>query len=267
MKELTIGIATCGRPKILRRCIRSINAFTDIPYNLIILDNSKAFTDNKDAYINNVPSNAKLIEIEDKKIGCCESNNIIADNCDTQYLMHMDDDVYLKEKGIIESMLDKCKKEEDPYIIGGTWFDTFYNSHRHQSMIYLLARAENKKYIKKLPVPYQFTNQFNLECINTDECLHSMIMDKNKVYSKVRWDDKFKWKGDRLDFFLQCNKQNIKLETYCKQQFIHDPKPFKYGSLSYEDFNGKEAKDYFYKKWNIYPLVNWDKKQIKPGNV
>jgi len=267
MKEISIGIATCGRPRTLNRCIRSLKKFVDIPYDLIILDNTKAFTEEEDALPSKIPSNAKYIEINDRKIGCCESNNIIADNCETQYIMHMDDDVYLTQSGIIKRMLDEVKAREDGYIVGGTWFDTFYNNYRHQNMQYLFGSIDNKTYVRKYPIPYEFTKQLNLDFILTHECLHSMIMDKELVYSKVKWDNNFKWKGDRLDFFMQCHDKGIKLSTYCKQHFIHNPQPFKYGSLSYEDFDGANAIKYFEKKWNIYPIVGWDKRQIKPGNI
>jgi len=262
--ELTIGIATCGRPRVLRTCLKSLKNHLTIPYKLIILDNAKAFTDNEDAFISKLPDNAKLIEVKHKKIGCCESNNIIANACDTRYLMHMDDDVFLKEGGAIEDMLQEVKNTNNPCIIGGTWYDEYYGCHRHQSMKYILGVNNGQYILRKFPLPYAFTNAMDLDFIETDECLHSLIMDKDKVYGRVSWDNHYKWKGDRLDFFLQCSKADIELLTYCRKPFIHSPQPFKYGSLSYEDFGGKEAIEYFTKKWNIVPLVGWDGWQDKP---
>ena len=96
--KLTIGIATCGRPNILRRCLRSIRVHTHIDYEIIVLDNAKAFTDDPDA-IPNISSKYKYIEVADNKIGCCESNNILQDNCATEYFMHLDDDVYINTDG------------------------------------------------------------------------------------------------------------------------------------------------------------------------
>jgi len=262
--DLTIGIATCGRPRILNRCIRSIYKNTNMKFEIIVLDNAGAFTNNKYAKsrINGIMSDrVKVIEIDDKKIGCCESNNIIADECKTKYLMHLDDDVYIpsESRNIIDEMYDLISKIKQPSIIGGIWYDTFYKGMRPVPMVY---KFENGKTWKE---PQQYKPFSGL--IKTDECLHSMIFDKDEIYSRVKWDEHFKWKGDRFDFFLQCKKQNIGLFAYGDMKFIHDPQPFKFGSLSYEDFGGKEAIEYFENKWNLKPIVGWDKKQIKPGNI
>ena len=48
MKNISIGIVTNGRPQCIRRCIRSIQKYVKIPYKLIILDNTKAFTNKLD---------------------------------------------------------------------------------------------------------------------------------------------------------------------------------------------------------------------------
>jgi len=268
MSDLTIGIATCGRPKVLIRLLRSLKKYAGMDYKLKILDNTPAFTDDPKAFVNpeKFPKYAEVIYWEEK-IGCCESNNILADACETEYFMHMDDDVIVTDEDIIKNMYEIIKKTKKPTIIGGTWYDTFYKRHRHQSMKYIFGTIDDMPTVKKFPIPYEYTNQFGYEILQTDECLHSMIMRKDDVYNLVKWDNKFKWKGDRLDFFLQCDKKDIALYTYCKQQFTHDPQKFHYGSLSYEDFGGKEAVEYFKEKWKIIPIVGWANKQIKPGNI
>lgn len=257
--SLTIGIATCGRPRILRRCIDSINRFTKTPVEFIVVDNTGAFTDDPKAKAS--IKGVNIIDVSDKKIGCCESNNIIADECKTKYLMHMDDDVYIPSNsdGVIDDMYKLISIQDEPTIIGGCWYDTFYMDMRHAQL--KLVKAGNT--IRPNPLPYRkFTG-----LTETDICLHSMIMDKDKVYSRVRWDENFKWKGDREDFFLQCKQEGIKLYSYGDKDFIHDPHPFKYGSLSYEDYGGKEAIEYFERKWGLKPLVGWDTHQYKPGNL
>lgn len=267
MTDLTIGVSTCGRPRLLKRCLNSIKRFTSIPYKLIILDNVKAFTDRAPTLT--LPSNATLIEIKDKKIGCCESNNIIADACDTQYLMHIDDDVYLEDNSIIDNMLTKFKRlreyDSNIGVLGGSWYDTYYKGFRHCSMKYIFGESIDGIYfVKKLPIPFQFANKMGMDYIATDECLHSMILDIEHFRANdIRWDNNFKWKGDRLDYFMQLFGR-WKCLQYTKQHFIHDPQPFKYGSISYEDFNGKGAIKYFKDKWNLTPIVGWDKYQDKP---
>jgi len=258
--ELSLGVASCGRPRILNRCIQSVLKNTEAPIEIIILDNVRAFTKNKYARVRpNYP--CEVINVYEKKIGCCESNNILADACKTKYFMHMDDDLFIPRSsfGIIDEMLDLIKKQDKPTIIGGCWDDTYYGQMRQSKMLY---KEEDGK-IWKEPQPFEPFDGL----IKTDECLHAMIMDKEAIYSQVRWDEHFKWKGDRFDFFLQCKEKDIDLYSYYgNKPFIHDPKPFRFGSISYEDFGGKEAMKYFEKKWGKKPLVWWDQKQTKPGN-
>ena len=267
--KLTIGIATCGRPRILKRCIRSIEKFTNINYEIIILDNVKAFTNDEEA-IPRLSSKYRYIEIADRKIGCCESNNILQNNCDTQFFMHIDDDVYIDSKGFIDKLFETYLQLEEKIsnlaVVSASWYDTFYRNFRHGSMYYLFGidRA-NRKTVKKIPIDYTFLKKLNIQSTQTDESLHTMILDLNRFKKLgIKWDNHFKWKGDRLDYFMQIKKKNLVNYQLLDLVAIHDPKPFKYGSLSYENFGGKEAIEYFRRKWNIQPIVGWDKPQIKP---
>lgn len=261
--ELTIGIATCGRHRLLRRCINSIRKYTRIPFELVIVDNTKAFKpDYKPPFVHR----AKYIEVSDKKIGCCETNNIILDNCSTEYLMYMDDDVYVRDDGTIEYLfknLKRLEKKERRVAIGGSWYDTFYKSFRHGSVRYLYL-YNNVWYIKKLLIDYKIVESWGCELVETDELLHSFIVNVESLRNDdIKWDNNFKWKGDRFDFFLQMKKKNWRLFQAIKYPFIHDPQPLPYGSLSYE-FDGAQAINYFKEKWNVIPLVAWDKYQVKP---
>ena len=122
--EVSIGIATCGRPQCIRRCIRSIKQYVKVPYKIIILDNTKAFTDKLDNQIEGYKKYADIfIEIDDRKIGCSESNNLIAEACDTPYLMHLDDDCYLISD-VVSAELDAINKY-DADIVSCLWKDTY----------------------------------------------------------------------------------------------------------------------------------------------
>lgn len=261
LPELSIGITTCGRPKVLKRCLTSLERFVKVPYKLIILDNTKAFTNAVDMSWAKKKADIYL-EIADRKIGCCESNNLIADACDTEFLMHIDDDVYFKEPGIVETLLGFVKEQEKLTIASAAWYDNYYKSFRHAAMKYIFGIQNGKLCVKKYPIPFEFAKTFKMDFVETDECLHSMVLPM-EVYKHVRWDNNFAWKGDRLDFFLQCKFKGIKCYMYTRQYVIHDPRPFPYGSLSYE-FDGRKAIEYFWNKWKIWPIVGWDKYQDKP---
>ena len=236
--DLTIGIATCGRPRVLRRCINSIKKHIQLPLKILIVDNVGAFTNKTEVKAKNFikGDNIQIIEIDDRKIGCCESNNLVLENCDTQYLMYLDDDVYFHEPGTAEALLEMLRYLENIYErvgVGAAWFDKFYNNFRHCAMKYIFGYIDKKLYVKKLPIDYRFARQFGFEWTETDELLHTMIFNVNTLRKlDIKWDNNFQWKGDRLDFFLTLKQHNFALYQYNTKYVIHDPKPFKYGSLS-----------------------------------
>ncbi|RLC81995.1 MAG: hypothetical protein DRI61_03115, partial [Chloroflexi bacterium] len=192
------------------------------------------------------------IEIEDRKIGCSESNNLIAESCDTEYLMHLDDDVYL-ESDVISKELDYLKST-DTDIVSCCWYDTGYGDWRECAVKHIYGYKETKSYIYRIFLPYNVAKALGFSFVKSDEALHSMIVDMN-VYDKVKWDNNFKWKGDRLDFFLSCKLHGIKIGVVT-DTVIHDSKPYLYGTMARE-YNGAEARKYFEEKWNLTPIVGW----------
>jgi hypothetical protein len=260
MKELTLAIATCGRPKVLRRCITSIKKFVDFPNKIILLDNTKAFTDEIN---NNWASKIsdKYIEVADRKIGCCESNQMMVDECDTDYIMHLDDDIYFDKSGIVTSMMEHLKKKKSD-IVSCLWYDHYYKRFREAAVKHMIGYVNGKKSFFKISIPPELCNGIGFNVVESDEALHSMIIPMN-IYKDIHWDIHYAWKGDREDFFLQVKDKGYKIQTMLNHFVHHDPQPFKYGSLSYE-YDGKPALEYFERKWGMKPLFGWDKFQDKP---
>jgi len=247
-KELSIGIATCGRPRVLRRCLKSIKRFTNIPYKLIILDNTKAFTDKIDmSWAKRLADT--YIEIEDRKIGCSESNNLIAESCDTEYLMHLDDDIYLVNDVVTEEY-NFLENNPEIDIVSVMWKDTYYNGFREAMVKHVIGYTKYGKSFWKLSIP--ISSLINFDWVYSDEALHSMML-RTEIYKKVSWDNNFQWKGDREDFFLSCKKKNIRVANMLRDYVVHDPKPYPFGSMSFE-FDSDRTKKYFKEKWNMYPL-------------
>ena len=251
--EVTIGIATCGRPKILNRCIRSIERYTKIPYKILVLDNIGAFTDREDARPK-LKSSIKYIEVNDRKIGCSESNNILAEECDTSYLMHLDDDCYLVSD-IVKSELNHLKRHEDVDIVSCLWRDEYYGRFREACVKHIIGFKNKEKCFWKLSIPPEaFRDKFDF--IESDEALHSLML-RTQLYNDVKWDNNFEWKGDREDFFLQCKMKYKKIHILLNEYVIHDPKPYPFGSKAFE-FNGAKTRSYFKEKWGMRPLFRYE---------
>lgn len=253
MTDLTLAIATSSRPSAVRRLLRSIKKYTSVPHKIILLDNTYYY--DKDWNPRYGMSIDKTIKINDRLIGCCESNNILAENCDTKYIMHLDDDVYFKSD-IITPLYDKIK-DSNYDIVSTRWYDTDYGNYRPPIKKYsIFEDIEGKKISKVLINDGQVTLvEPDLVWMESDEALHSMIIDMN-VYNKVKWDNNYVWKGDRMDFFLNCKEHGFKTAIYLADHVIHSPVKFIHKSIK-NDQDKFDAKQYFKDKWNMEPQVGW----------
>jgi len=205
----------------------------------------------------------KHIEVTDKKIGCCESNNILAQNCDTEYIMHIDDDIYFTQPLTITRMMKHLNsKIYNCDIVSCLWKDMYYGRYREASVKHIKGWVNGEKVFWKISVPREIYDGFHINVAESDEALHTVILPM-KVYNDVAWDEHYQWKGDREDFFLQVKEAGYKIHTMLDVEVTHDPKPFPYGSLSY-GFDGAQAKQYFREKWHMEPLFGWDGPQDKP---
>ena len=268
MTDLSVAIVTNGREKSLRRCIKSIDRMTKTPYELVLLDVSKAFTNDV-----KIPKwlidKAKTYVDYDKKIGIGAGYQMVADLCDTNYIFHIDDDIYLKDHAVVDAEYKYIKDNPDTDIISCCWYDMMYKGMREVSMKWLEGWSDGRLSFKKQLVPYELAGKGAwgeaMQVVKSDECLHSMIVNKETVYDKgIKWDPNLPSKGDREAFFYKCKQADIDIRVLVDQIVIHDPEFYEHGSETYVT-KGKESKDYFYKTYGYWPIMYWDKPQLRAG--
>ena len=258
--DLTICMATCGRPKAIKRCLRSIDKNVTYPHKIAVLDNTPYYTDEP---IMEWAKTDKRIDIylpRKDLVFVGQSNQILADACDTKYIMHIDDDIYFDKPGIIEAEMDYIKKHPDIGIVSCAWLDKLYGGFREIVMKWQVGYDKNgTKCFRKYPIPYEQTKQLGLDVMESDECLHSMIINRELVYDKgIKWDETFEAKGDRASFFLQCRQKNVSIRVLTNHYIVHDPMGLTYGSVNYTYAQPPNIKERFYKKYGYWPLTNWD---------
>lgn len=262
MEDVSIAIVTNGRPQSLKRCIRSINRFGSVPHKIVVLDLTKAYTDKP---IMDWASDSKLIDIYeecDEKLGISAGYQRVADMCDTNYIFHIDDDIYFDKDDALKAEYDFMLEHPDTGIVSCCWYDTLYKCEREAAMKWVTGQSDGKKSFKKMQVSTQFCKQFNLDVIYGDELLHTMLVNKELVYDNgISWDVDIPAKGDREAFFLRCREKGIKLASLCNIKVIHDPKPYQYGSMTYNP--DKDSMKYFYEKYGYWPIANLDKPKFR----
>jgi hypothetical protein len=268
--DLSVAIVSCGRDDTLRKCIRSIKSKTKTPYKLVILDVAKIFNKNHEpnAWIKKQAD--KYVEY-DKPLGIGAGYQMVADLCDTKYIFHIDDDLYLSKDSVIDNEYKYIKEHPEVGIVSCCWFDKLYNGYRECAMFWLEGWSSKNQRLsfKKLVVPFQLASDQAwgeaMNVVKSDEALHSMIVNKELVYNKgIKWDSDLPSKGDREAFFYHCKKEGVDIRVLTDNIVIHEPTYYEHGSSTYTT-KGADSKEYFYKKYGYWPITFWDQPQLRAG--
>jgi len=257
--EISIAIVSCDRPRSLRKAILSIKKFVKVPYEIVVLDVTKNFT--QDA---NFEWHKKQVDkwIEkDTPVGIGEGYQMVADLCDTKYVFHMDDDMFFNGQDVLSAEYEYIKENPDIGIVGCCWYDHTYGEYREAAMTWLIGEHEGKKSFRKVPIPMQYARRAGdeMDVVESFEALHGMLINKELVYDKgAKWDANLPAKGDREAFFMNCYKAGVKIRILTNQIMHHDMTPYEHGSQTLK-YPGRESKEYFYKEYGLWPLEYWDK--------
>ncbi len=238
--ELTIGIPTCAREESILLCINSVLKNVSIPFDLIVVDNTKAYYQPK-INLSEIFDIYKYVEIE-KPIGPSASRKIIAENTSTEFLLYLDDD-NLVRKNTVETMMQHLKNNPNVSIVSGAWYE---------KRNYKFGTKNGKNIVFKTFVSYDKVKKMGLSSVRFDSVFASMLCRTN-IFKKVMFDEHYRWFYELFDFFLQCYHENIIIESLT--DVVIDHRPYKYsGKTMKHDKRRMEGKEIFIKKWGITPI-------------
>jgi GT2 family glycosyltransferase len=244
--KLTIGIPTCAREQSVSACIDSIKKNVKIPFKLLVVDNTKAHTVPEINLAGKYEID-KYIEIEEP-IGPSASRKIIAENTTTEYLLFLDDD-NLVRKNSVETMMDYIEKNPEVSIVSGVW----YEEGRYKfGQNFNFGIKNDKKIVFKTFITYEEVKNKGLSSVRFDSVFASMLC-RTDIFKKVMFDKRYRWFYELYDFFMQCYKEKIIIESL--SDVIFDHKPLKYsGKTMKHDKRRMEGKEIFIEKWGIIPI-------------
>lgn len=244
--ELTIGIPTCAREESVSACIDSVLKNVEIPFKLIIVDNTKAYTKPK-INLTEIFDIDKYIEIE-KPIGPSASRKIIAENTSTEYLLFLDDD-NLVRKNAVEMMMEHLKNNPKVSIVSGAWYEKGKYKFGQK---FNFDSKKGKKIVFKTFVTYNEVKEMGLSSVRFDSVFASMLC-RTKIFEKVMFDERYRWFYELFDFFMQCYQENIIIESL--PDVVFDHKPLKYsGKTMKHDKRRMEGREIFIEKWGVTPV-------------
>ena len=194
--ELTIGIYTCAREETVSKCINSILKNVSIPFNLIVVDNTKAFYQPK-INLSEIFDIYKYIEIE-KPIGPSASRKIIAENTSTEFLLYLDDDNFVR-KNTVERMMQHLKNNPNVSIVSGAWY---VKREYKFGQNFNFGTKNGKKIVFKIFANYNEIKENGISSVRFDGAFGPLLC-RTKIFKKVMWDERYPWYLDLFDFFMQ----------------------------------------------------------------
>lgn len=255
MYDLTFCILHVQRPMKLKQCVNSIRKNTNIPYKIIILQQGLQNNETK-KYLSKL-QNRRNIDIlySDYNLGCGGGRKVLVDKADTQFIMTLDDDIYV-QKNWFKPVISLFNNH-DMEAVG---IPQYTNNHRLFNMSGKWIKIPlRKKIVRYKNIPLKLIKS-EKDFIQVNSVSGGVMIFREELRSKFTWDGRYSTGFDDLDKSLQIiTKGQTDQAISLKSKAIHDQE---YSGIKYLEtrWNGLEiANSYktFIEKWGLrLPLKN-----------
>lgn len=200
--SISVGIPTKDRKDKLKKCLEALENQTFKDFNVIIVDGSEGEETKEICFqFSNV---LNIVYIKSLKLGVSRARKLIAENCQSEILLYIDDDVYLLED-CISKLFGRYKnlKNRDNYIISG-----------------------QIKYFGNLTTPIKLTPQgggFPAPASNADYFVSALMFVPKTLYQSIPWNERFvSWGFEEVLYLLICKRHGAKLSWINSLLAVHD---------------------------------------------
>jgi len=200
--SISVGIPTKNRADKLRKCLNALRNQTFKDFNVIVVDGSEG--EETREVCSQFSNFMEIIYIKSLKRGLSKARKLIAENCQSEILLFIDDDVYLYED-CISKLLDNYVnlKNKGNYIISG-----------------------QVEYFGNLTAPIKLTPQgggFPTSTSKADYFIGALMLIPKTVCKSVPWNERFvSWGFEEVLYFLMCKRHGVKLFWINSPLAIHD---------------------------------------------
>jgi len=251
--DISVGIKTFLRNNRIKRCLSSLvnKGFKEI----IIADDGKRDPEKDkiyDKYSKKLPLKILRLSFD---VGVSYGRNKIVKNCNTKYLLLLDDDQTIN--GNINNLVEVLNSNRS---IGGV-SGVLWENHKYRSSACNI-QIKGNNLIKHV-------DRDNIDKVKTKNGLHYYFFDKipnctlfrTECLNEYKWDNNIKIGYEHIDYYLNHYINNSKWKfAVCPQVVInHYPGRRPNIKSEYLKYRGRKEgsnyKRYVYNKWNIKNVV------------
>jgi glycosyltransferase involved in cell wall biosynthesis len=243
-KELTIGIPTANRPVSLQACLDSIQKYVDFPAKIIIVDSSDPELRFKSELLQ---SDVEVIYSE-QMLSPAHARKVIADSCDSEFLLYIDDDMMVSEDSV-QSLMAYLKINVKVDIVGGAVDE--YGAWREIGFNFQLGKLSDSQVVVKQPIRKDWLDQHGFEAFRVDLVTQPPFLMRTEIFKKVNFDKNYLWASEIFDFFFQCYFAGVVSVVVPSAVFYHYPTSYDQTTHKHgKRHHNQQGRAYFAKKWN-----------------
>lgn len=216
--NLTICIVHHRKLPQLKKTVAALKQNTSVPFNLRILNNGYEAGGIRDYLETLQEKNRKTVTVvfSPENIGCSPGRNVLTKNIQTDYIMMLDDDMYVN-KNWDKPLWKIFKNDPNVGAVGFSFYrvdGTFWSTGGRNLNI-----VGNTVYISDLNINPDLTTQKTVE---VDDVAAGAMVYKRELLSIIPWDKKYFIGFEDLEKGLYLKKSKYKCVVSIQSKFIHD---------------------------------------------
>ncbi|MFQ5951539.1 MAG: glycosyltransferase family 2 protein [Candidatus Geothermarchaeales archaeon] len=266
--ELTVGIHTFDRDPALYRCLKSLFENVTVPFQLIVVDDGHQTLEKTRLYerIKRRYEGSKVLVLG-YHAGLAKCRNVMTDECDTEYVVILDDDMLVRRGSIrvlrqcMESLGGDCGGVA-PVLHNHQMFRKYYDSYAGDltvvdgTLIHRSVIAGGKMPLKNT-IPLELDGR-KVRLVQSDMIDFGGLF-RTEIFEDARFDERFMIGREHMDFFLQLRGTRWDFYTCLGLYLDHMPDVSSIGYLRKHRFSQAQlarSGTYFNRKWNVRGLIS-----------
>lgn len=242
---LAVLVKTFIREDKLRKCVDNIFRYIDVPFRLYIADDSDQYSKEQAEFYHKLENKGHKIIILPYNTGLPAGRNAMIDALeDEEYVMVLDDDIYVGPDTSIHIPLDIIKKNEEIKLVGG------FLPRPHKHGWHLRFHLGESGILYKIPAPepgedWHYTNGHRW--IDCDDVSNFLVAERGAL-EKVKWDNRLKM-AEHINFFWRFCKEYPDGVAYCPD-FVASHSPTNAGIQHTSASDWRGYRQIYHENWS-----------------
>ena len=245
MRNLTIGVITCGRPEKIRRCLECIHASIDSNTIVSVVDSSP----NEESQHVYAKFPAYRIIRPHAMLGPSAARRILCENATTEFLLLLDDDIEITIQ-TVAALLAHLEEHPRTDIVTAAWEE--YGSMREAGQKLVFGEGPGGPVVLRSLIFLSDLRRAGVSSVTVDVG-HGTMMLRTRILEHVAFDPQFTFYYELLDFYMQCRAHGFRVDTTTSTMFVHKPTRYRVAT-NRQSYDKNRAIALFEDKWNLRPV-------------